>query len=443
VNGFAKDEVLTEIIRQLDQVNWDALPSWNLATLKQYIIPHIQVEQLHVMNQVIAKVLAGTTALFLEGEQSAILIDVKRLPTRSIEEPSLERVVRGARDGFVEMLMMNVALVRRRIRDPKLRLELTQVGKRSLTDVCLCYIADIANPTTVEAIKKKLNEIQTDGLPMTEKQLDEWLINKGWNPYPQVRYTERPDVVASHILEGHIAVMVDTSPSVMILPATFFHLVQHAEEYRQTPFMGTYLRWIRFIGIGASLFLVPIWYLFVMHPEFKPALLSFIGPEKKADLPIIAQFIFAEIGVDLMRMAAVHTPTPLATAMGLIAAILIGDIAVQTGLFLNEVILYMAFSAIGMFATPSYELGLANRAVRLLLLIAVGIFGLKGFLIGTTLFMVYLVLQSSYQSPYFWPFIPFHLKGMFNLILRRPIQTQSERLNFTKPIDRTRHPKEQ
>ena len=183
-------------------------------------------------------------------------------------------------------------------------------------------------------------------------------------------------------MEGNIAVFVDTTPSVMILPTTYFDLLQHAEENRQTPFIGTYLRWVRFFGIVASLFLLPLWFLFTLKPELKPPALDFIGVQKPGRLPMVAQFLFAEIGVDLLRMAAIHTPTPLATAMSLIAAILIGDIAVKTGLFVNEVVLYMAVAAIGMFATPSYELGLANRIVRLVLIIAVASFKVEGFVIA-------------------------------------------------------------
>jgi len=240
--------------------------------------------------------------------------------------------------------------------------------------------------------------VKIDGIPLADKQLEEAIIGKGWNPYPLVRYSERPDVVAAHLLEGHIVLFVDTSPSVMILPTTFFHLVQHAEENRQTPFMGTYLRWVRFLGIFASLFLLPMWFLLVLEPGLKPAFLSFIGPSKTGDLPILVQFLIAELGVDLMRMAAVHTPTPLAAAIGLMAAILLGDIAVKAGLFVNEVILYMAAAAIGMFATPSYELGLANRIIRLVLLVAVALFKVPGLIVGTTLLILLLSIQRSFNS---------------------------------------------
>lgn len=380
------------------------------------------------------------SALFIEGEQTALLMDTRQYPVRSPEEPSLERVVRGSRDGFTETLVTNITLVRRRLRDPGLKLEMVSVGRRTRTDVCIAYIDDIVDKTQVDSIREKIKAVNIDGIPLADKQLEEAIIHKGWNPYPLVRYSERPDVVASHLLEGRVVLFVDTSPSVMILPTTFFDLCQHAEENRQTPFMGTYLRWVRFFGIFASLFLLPIWLLVVVYPEFKPAGLAFIGPQEQAKIPLIAQFLLVEFGVDLMRMAAVHTPTPLASAMGLIAAILIGDIAVQTGLFVNEVVLYMAVAAIGMFATPSYELGLANRVVRLALLVAVAIFGAPGFVVGVTAFIVLLTLRRSNNSSYMWPFIPFNAKALAGVLFRVPVMTSKQRPSSNKPRDNTRMP---
>jgi stage V sporulation protein AF len=232
--------------------------------------------------------------------------------------------------------------------------------------------------------------------------------------------------------------MVDTSPSVMIMPTTFFDLCQHAEENRQTAFMGTYLRWIRFGGIFASMFLLPLWMLLVVHPELKPPALDILGPQENAKIPIIGQFLIVEFGVDLLRLAAVHTPTPLASAMGLIAAILIGDIAVKTGLFVNEVVLYMAVAAIGMFATPSYELGLANRMVRLVLLVATALFGVKGFVIGSTLLILSLTTHRSYNSSYLWPFIPFSAKAMGEILFRKPLLTSTRRPALNKTRDHTK-----
>lgn len=440
-NGFAKDAVLTEIIKRLSYVDKEDLGYHPLAAFEEKLIPHIQVKTYKTMSEIVGQVLMGGTALFIEGETAAIAVDAKSFPVRSTEEPDLERVVRGSRDGFVETLLTNVTLVRRRLRDERLKLEIMQIGKRTKTDICIAYINDIADADLVESIKDKIKKVTIDGLPLAEKQLEEAIVNKGWNPYPMVRFSERPDVVSAHMLEGHVVVFVDTSPSAMILPTTFFHHVQHAEEYRQAPFIGTYLRWVRFAGIMASLFLLPLWFLMVLDPSLKPAGLEFLGPQKEGTLPVFVQFLLADIGVDLMRMAAVHTPTPLATAMGLVAAILIGDIAVKTGLFINEVILYLAVASIGMFATPSYELGLANRITRLIFLIAVAIFKVPGLIIGGTVWMLWLATRRSYNSPYMWPFIPFNAKSFFSILVRRPVLTGKTRMSLTKPIDGTRQPK--
>ncbi len=262
INGFVKDTVLTEVLKRLtflhpDQISPDALHSFF-----DLYVPAVQVVRESDFNLVVDAVLAGSSALYIEHEESALLIDAKAFPARNPEEPTLERVVRGSRDGFVETLLVNVTLVRRRLRDPGLRYEMMKIGRRTKTDVCIAYINDIADPELLDSIKAKLEEVEIDGLPMADKQLEEATVKRGWNPYPLVRYSERPDVVAAQLLEGNIAVFVDTTPSVMLLPTTFFDLIQHAEENRQTPFIGTFLRWVRFFGILASLFfaaaLVPV-----------------------------------------------------------------------------------------------------------------------------------------------------------------------------------------
>ncbi|GFN30585.1 spore germination protein [Paenibacillus xylaniclasticus] len=440
MNGLVKDSVLTEVLSRLTYLQPDNISSDALHAFLHHYVPAVQVKPVDDWNEMLLEVMAGATALFLEGERNALIIDAKSFPSRGPEEPSLERVVRGARDGFVETMLVNVSLVRRRLRDPQLRYEVLRIGERTKTDVCIAYIDDIADTELVESIRDKIQQVKLDGLPLADKQLEEATVKRGWNPYPLVRYSERPDVVAAHLLEGSVAVFVDTSPSVMILPTTFFDLVQHAEENRQTPFMGTYLRWVRFIGIMASLFLLPIWFLFVIQPELKPTGLEFLGPTKTGKIPMVAQFLLAELGVDLLRMAAVHTPTPLATAMSLIAAILIGDIAVSTGLFINEVVLYMAVAAIGMFATPSYELGLANRIVRLLLIVSVWAFKVPGFVVATTAVIMMLVTSRSFNRPYMWPLFPFDVKAMLNIIIRPPVLHNRTRPNLQRPKQRDKMP---
>lgn len=442
LNGITNDDLISEVIQRLSYVSQSIAEINTPETFEKLLIPHTQVKPYRTLKEVLESVLTGSTAIFIEGEETALIVDIKNFPTRTTAEPDLERVVRGARDGFVEAMLTNTTLVRRRIRDPKLRFETTQVGRRTRTDVCIGYIKDIADPVLVDAVTAKIKNVSIDGLPLAEKQLEEAVIEKNrWSPYPLVRYSERPDVIAAHILEGHVTVFVDTSPSVMIIPSTFFHHLQHAEEFREAPVIGTFLRWVRFIGIIVSLFLLPLWYLLVVHPELRPALLSFIGPKKMSDIPLLAQFLIAELGIDLMRMASVHTPSPLAIAMGLVAAIMIGDVAVKSGLFVNEVILFLSVAVLGTFATPSYELSLANRVVRLALLIAVAVFGAPGLIVGTTLWIIYLATLRSYNTPYLWPFLPFNAKALLSILVRLPVRDDKKRPSIVKPMDNSKQEK--
>lgn len=430
MNGFAKDNILVEVLKRLSLVDPPDDSEDAMATLEQFFthdVPAIQVVRERDWERMVTNVLAGGTALYVDGTREVLLIDAKLFPVRGLEEPTLERVVRGSRDGFVETLLTNVSLVRRRLRDKQLRYEIIQIGARSHTDVCVAYIADIVNMELLESVRDKLAAVRVDALPLADKQLEELTVSGGWFPWPLVRYSERPDVVSASLLEGHVAVFVDTSPSVMVLPATYFDLVQHAEENRQAPLIGSYLRWVRYVGILASLFLLPLWFLLASEPSLKPAALEFIGVQKSGKLPLIVQFILAEVGLDLLRLAAVHTPTPLATAMSLISAILIGDIAVKSGLFVNEVILYMAVAGVGMFATPSYELGLANRVVRIALLLAVAIAKVPGLMVVTTIMFVMLVMRRSFNHPYMWPLIPYNGAALWKILVRKPVNVETTR----------------
>lgn len=331
---------------------------------------------------------------------------------------------------------MNTGLTRLRIRDERLRFEILKIGERSKTDVAIAYVKDVANKDLIDIIKKELNAIDVDGLTMADKAVEEYLVKQGYNPYPLVRYTERADVAATHLLEGHVLIYVATSPSVIITPTTFFHHLQHAEEYRQSPTAGTFIRWCRFLGVFASLFLVPLWLIFVLEPSLLPEKLKFIGPNEESNIPIILQIYFSELGLMFLRLAAIHTPTPLATAMGLIAAVLIGQIAIDVGLFVPEVILYVAVSAMGTFSTPSYELSMANNIMKLILLSLVALFKIPGFVIGMTVLVVFLASLRSLRSPYLWPFIPFSPKAFLQILIRSSTPGSKIRPSIVRPRNR-------
>lgn len=438
VNGFASSEIMTQILKELTDLGKVDFITDMLKELLETYISHIQVVTIKTINEATFNILSGQLVMFIDGEDEALVLDVRNYPDRSPQEPDTERIVRGSRDGFTETLLINTALTRRRIRDERLRMEIFQVGVRSKTDICVSYLKDVADPGLVELIKQKCQEIKVDGFPMAEKALEEFIVGRAWNPFPLVRYTERPDIAAAHILEGHVLIYADTSPSVIITPTTYFHHLQHGEEYRHTPVIGTYLRWIRFIGILASILFLPLWLLYVMEPDLLPKAFNFIGPRETTRIPIFYQFIFGEIGLDLMRMAAIHTPSPLATAMGLIAAVLIGDIAIRVGWFVPEVILYLSVAVLGMYATPSYELSLANKVLRLFLLVMVYFLKIPGFAIGITAAIVVLATTKSLNTPYLWPFIPFNFKALLGIIFRQPVQLMNKRPSIVHPQNQKR-----
>jgi stage V sporulation protein AF len=435
IDGFIKDDIFLHIMSLLAELKEEDLEKHTLDRLLKRYIPYVELATERDLINAANQVLAGQTALIVDGIDQAILIDTRTYPARTPQEPDIERVVRGSKDGYVETLVFNTTLTRRKVRDRSLRMEFMQVGRRSKTDVVICYIEDIADVELVENIKKSLEKIDTDGIPMAEKTVEEYISGNHWNPYPTVRYTERPDTAAVHLLEGHVCIIVDGSPSVIITPTTFWHHVQHAEEYRNKPIVGAYLRIVRFLGVLISIFLIPLWYLYAVHPEVLPDVLSFIGPNKKGNVPLFLQFLIVEIGIDMLRMAAIHTPNSLATALGIVAALMIGQVAVEVGLFSNEVILYIAVAAIGMFATPSYELSMANRITRLVLLIITGVFGSVGFVIGTFAWILLLANMKSYKVPYLWPFIPFDFKAFMDIIIRAPIPLKRTRPKFLDPKD--------
>jgi stage V sporulation protein AF len=435
IDGFVKDDILHYLMKYLSELTPEQLEDDTLGKLLKTYIPYVEIDKSDDLNKVVHTVLAGPTALVVDGIDEVIFIDARTYPVRGPQEPDMERVVRGSRDGYVETIVFNTALTRRRIRDRSLRMEYLQVGRRSKTDVVVCYLEEIADLEHVKELKKSLEAIDTDGLPMGEKTIEEFISGGHYNPYPKVRYTERPDTAASHLYEGHVIVFVDGSPSALITPTTFWHHLQHAEEYRNKPIVGAYLRLVRFLGVWVSLFLLPLWFLLAQNIDLLPPGLEFIGVNEQGKIPLLLQFLLIEIGIDMLRMAAIHTPSSLATALGLVAALMIGSVAVEVGLLSNEVILYFAIVAIGTFATPSYELGLANRLVRIMLLLLTALLGVIGFVGGITLWIILLARMKSFNVPYLYPFIPFNYRAMRDILFRSPMPLKNRRPTFLHPHD--------
>ncbi|MCZ8535736.1 spore germination protein [Paenisporosarcina quisquiliarum] len=421
MNGLIDSTTLTQILTLTQSTSSQVkrnLEIHEIEAMNSYF-PYHSVTIYDSKDAWLSAVLSGQLGIVTSGGY-VFTVDVRSYPGRQPDEPDNEKVIRGSRDGFTENILQNTALIRRRIRDVSLRFELTKLSTRGQTDTVIAYVKGVANEEHIDYLRKRMKKIHHDGLTMTDKSLEEWLFKQKFHPVPFVRYTERADTCAAHLLEGHIAIIVDTSPSVILVPTTIFHHLQHAEEYRQAPIIGTVVRMLRFSGFFLSLTLLPFWYLLVVEPDRVPEFLSYIGPKENGEVPLFLQIVIADIGLEFLRLAAIHTPTPLSTAMGLVAAIIIGQIAIDVGLFIPEVVLYTAVSAILTFALPSYELSVAAKMFRNALLIATVAFGSNGFFMGILFVFFYLVSIKPMGVPYLWPLVPFFPKALARILIRFP-----------------------
>lgn len=436
INGMTNDILLTNIYQDMMTFHPEELSINTLEKIFYTRATHNQVKLVDNLNDALTSFLSGEMVLFIDGEEEAIVIDARAYPVRSPAESNIEKVTRGSRDSFVETLPFNTTLIRRRLRDPNLRFEIVKVGDRSKTDVAVCYIKDLTNPELIDTVKKRLNNISIDGVPMADRAIEEFIVGGSkWNPLPKIRYTERPDVAVTHLLEGHVCVVVDTSPDIMILPTTFWHHVQHVEEFRQNAVTGTFLRIARLGAVLLSLLLPPLWVAVVLQPQILPETLAFLGPRDPGIIPIGIQFILAEFGVEMVRMATVHVPEAQSTALGFIGAFMLGQFATAVGLFGNETIFYIAVATVGTFATPSFELAMSVRVFRLALLALVLMFRLPGLIGGLLALLLLMATTRSFGVPYLWPLLPFNFKAMLDVIFRLPLPNKVLRPAVLKPQD--------
>lgn len=415
---------------------------FTLQELIDYLNTHIafvQVQPVAKMSDVVRFVLSGPLVTFIDGFDQALLIDTRIYPMRSIEEPEVERLIRGPRDGFTETMLMNNALIRRRLRDPALRAELLQVGTRSKTDISIMYLNDVANPELVNEVRNRLVNMHPDTLAMGEQAVAELMSDVKWNPYPNVRFTERPDVAATALVEGHIVIIVDTSPEAIIAPITFFQLLQHPEEYHSFPMVGTYMRWVILASTLISLFIPGLFLMINYHPNLIPHELVFFKAGPNHPLKLWAELLIAEIILDILRLAVMNTPVSLAAMVSIMAAVIFGQFITAIKLLQPEVLVYMAIVLIAQFALSSFELASANQMARLFFLAITQIghwlhVGAGAFAVGIVAWFVFLATRKSLGIPYMWPLFPFKWKhGMHDVVLRRPLVNITGRPTILKP----------
>ncbi len=420
VDGFCKDELIQKLLQFFLGIAEDKMPKDAHAMSKQNI-PYVEVDINRDWDTVINSLLSGVFVLLVDGYEQALLIDSRTYPARNVEEPEKDKVLRGSKDGFVETLIFNTALIRRRIRSTDLRMEMMNAGESSHTDIVICYMDGRVNQGFLREIRRKIKDIHVDSLTMNQESLAECIYQKKWyNPFPKYKYTERPDTAAAQVLEGNIVILVDNSPSAMIMPTTIFDVVEEADDYNFPPITGTYLRVTRFLISILTFLLTPTYLLFANHIDWVPDTFAFILLKEEPNIPLIWQFLMLELAIDGLKLAAVNTPNMLSTPLSVMAALVLGEFSVNSGWFSSEVMLYMAFVAIANYTQANYELGYALKFMRIITLILTSIFGLWGY-IGGIVFAVLMVVcnRTVANTSYIYPLYPFDWNKLKNRLIRR------------------------
>ena len=429
VDGFAKDEIIEKIMEFFYGLKNEASLR-DAHTFSKECVPYGEVSISGEEDAIVGQVLSGVWAVFIDGMDQCILIDQRTYPQRLTSEPDQDKAFRGSRDGFVETMVFNAALIRRRIRNPRFCVEHMEVGKSSRTDVAVCYMEDRADQALVSKVKGRIAEARVDALTMNQESLAELLVKKKWyNPFPKFKFTERPDAAAAQILEGDVVILVDNSPSAIVLPTTIFDVMEEANDYYFPPITGSYLRLVRFFTTFFTTILTPLWLLLIQNPAWIPPGLSFILLDEPVHVPPLIQLLILELAIDGLKLAALNTPNMLTTSFSIIGAIVLGDFAVKSGWFSAEVMLYMAFVAISNYNQPNFELGYALKFMRLILLIATGLLNLWGFIGGLVFLFLILVLNRTVSGKcYLYPLLPFHYKELKKKLLRIKIdKTEASR----------------
>ena len=395
VDGFTKDETMLKILDSIMKVTKEDMPV-DATAFSRECIPYVEVDIIGDFDMVLKNVLSGITCLFVEGYEACIAIDCRTYPARSVEEPDKDKSLRGSRDGFVETIVFNTALMRRRIRDPHLVMEMTEVGGSSRTDVAICFMKDRVDTELLTTVRERITNISTDALRMNQQSLAECLFKRKWyNPFPKFKFTERPDTAAACLLEGKVVILVDNSPSAMILPTSIFDMIEEANDYYFPTLTNVYLKIARGLITLMTVFLTPVFLLFMQNLNWLPEIFAFIAVKDTVNIPLIFQLLILEIAIDGLRLAALNTPSMLSTPLSVIAGLVMGEFSVKSGWFNSEVMLYMAFVPVANYTQPNFELGYALKFMRLELLILTAVFNWWGFAAGCVIILCSICFNKT------------------------------------------------
>lgn len=432
IDGFIKDELMQRILTDFFKITEKEMKDLPFAAdFSRERIPYVEVTLGNDGKKAAEAVLSGQTAMLVEGYTEFILMDLRTYPVRGVEEPEKEKTLRGARDGLVETIVFNTALIRRRIRDSRLVFEMHSVGSVSKTDVCIGYMEGKADEKLVKRLRDQIENLDVKSLTMGDQSLVEALgyLREGrrrnrsagsfWNPFPKVRYTERPDVVAAHLSEGKFVILVDNSPSAIILPTGLFDFLQDVDDYYFPVITGNYFRFIRNLTMLVTTFITPVYLLLAANHLHLPREFLFMLPQEPYNIPLFWQFLLLELAVDGLKLASLNTPSSLGMSLSVIGALILGEFSVTAGWFIPQSILLMAAVALAGFSQPSIELSYAIKFMRMGMLLGAAVGGTAGFfLVLAGELALVCATKTITGTSYLYPLIPFNRKKLAELLFR-------------------------
>lgn len=382
----------------------------------------------------------GKALLLVDGEAAGLLVGIEKTEKRSIEAPETEQSVIGPKESFVEDFHTNITLIRQHLRDPLLTFEVVCIAKRDRTQVGIFYIKDVTNPSIVKEVKRRLSAIDTDAIK-GQVHLQELIQDNSFSLFPQIRPTERPDVTCSYLLEGNVAIILSNSAHALILPITFFQLLNTVDDYYSSWQYATLIRIIRIVSLVFSIMLPGLYLsLVAFNPELIPTrlVISMDAARTKVAMPVFLEIFFMEVMIELLREAGVKLPKPIGQAISIIGGLVIGEAAVNANLVSPVTIVIVAITAISSFAAPVYILGITYRILRFFLFLCSTILGLYGFILGLFLIHAHVARLVSFGVPYLAPLSPMRLADWKDTLVRFPFKKLTKRPAFLKPLQQTR-----
>lgn len=424
IDGFANDEVLYYLINHFQSVikidSIDDLAKKDIAHIEcQVVKDDVNLDTFSVC------VLSGMFAVFIDGFNDYILLDTRVYPVRSVSESEVEKVIRGSKDCFVETIVFNTSLIRRRIKSEKLVFEMIRVGNISKTDVCIAYMEGVANDVLLTTIKSKLNSINTDAIILSTEYIEDFFFDKKWyNPLPLLKYTERPDVTSSYLSEGHIAILVDTCPVVAIAPVSIFHFAQHIGDYNIKYINGTITKFFRFLSILFCTILPPIFIYLADDTDAFKNIGKNSDSQNKMLLSYFGQIVVLEISFLMLQISSINIPSQIAPLIGIIGGLLLSDIAIKIGILTPISILCMTVTVISTYSIPSIEFTDALRIFRFFIVLSSGFFGIYGLLFSIILVLLTTISTQTLvgAKKYTYPLSPLNFKDLKGLIFRENIK---------------------